>query len=280
MGKLLQPAVLLFAPGVGRRCGGGAWTLLTLLACGAHALRPAIPIVAEGPDYLVVHKPAGVPCHRRDDQPGILELVDSADDLKLAHRLDDGTSGCLVLAKGRRAAAAIGDAFAAKRVAKVYVGLTASRPSKKKGVIVGDMVRSRRSQWRLTRDSANPACTCLSRSIGLGPSEGGDPAARLIVARPITGKTHQIRVATKSIGAPLLGDGLYGGGKADRLYLHAAAIRIPDVGLDARALPDSGASFLSRRFADAWSAVDLEAELADDALPRAAREFLERRRMS
>ena len=48
-------------------------------------------------------------------------------------------------------------------------------------------------------------------------------------------------------------------------------MRIPELGLDARASPDSGASFLSRRFADAWSAVDLEAELADDALPRAAR---------
>ena len=160
---------------------------MTLLACVARASalaasRPTtIPIVAEGPDWLVVHKPAGVPCHRRENVPGILELVDSAEDLKLAHRLDDGTSGCLVLAKGRRAAAAIGDAFAAKRVAKVYVGLTASRPSKKKGVIVGDMVRSRRSQWRLTRDCANPACTSLSRSIGLGPSDG-DPAARLIVA--------------------------------------------------------------------------------------------------
>ena len=256
----------------------GARIALTLLACVAHALRPTIPIVAEGPDWLVVHKPAGVPCHRRVDQPGILELVGGAD-LKLCHRLDDGTSGCLVLAKGRQAAAAIGDAFAAKRVAKVYVGLTASRPSKKKGVIVGDMVRSRRAQWRLTRDSANPACTWLSRSIGLGPGDG-DSAARLMVARPLTGKTHQIRVAAKSVGAPLLGDSLYGGGKADRLYLHAAAIRIPDVGLDARASPDSGASFLSRRFADAWSAVDLEAELADDALPRAAREFLERQRVS
>ena len=265
----------------------GVWQqLVPLLACVARASALAastpttIPIVAEGPDWLVVHKPAGVPCHRRGaDQPGILELVGGAD-LKLAHRLDDGTSGCLVLAKGRRAAAAIGDAFAGKRVGKVYVGLTASRPSKKKGVIVGDMVRSRRAQWRLTRDCGpTAACTWLSRSVGLGPGEG-DPAARLIVARPLTGKTHQIRVAAKSIGAPLLGDGLYGGGKADRRYLHAAAIRIPDVGLDARAPPDSGAAFLSRRFADAWSAVDLEAELADAALPRAAREFLERRRVS
>ena len=91
---------------------------MTLLVCVARASalaasRPTtIPIVAEGPDWLVVHKPAGVPCHRRENVPGILELVDSAEDLKLAHRLDDGTSGCLVLAKGRRAAAAIGDAAA------------------------------------------------------------------------------------------------------------------------------------------------------------------------
>ena len=249
-------------------------TLLVARASALTASRPTIPVVAEGPDYLVVHKPAGVPCHRREGRPGILELVGGAD-LKLAHRLDDGTSGCLVLAKGRRAAALIGDAFASRRVAKVYVGLTASKPAKKKGVLLGDQVRSRRGQWRLTRDCGPAAaCTHLSRSVGLGPGDG-DPAARLIIARPLTGKTHQVRVACKSIGAPLLGDDTYGGFKADRLYLHAAAIRIPDVGIDARVAPESGASFLSERFAGAWNAVDLDAELADDALPRAAREFLE-----
>lgn len=84
----------------------------------------------------------------------------------------------------------------------------------------------------------------------------------------------------KSIGAPLLGDDTYSGFKADRLYLHAAAIRIPDVGIDARVAPESGASFLSGRFADAWNGVDLDAELAGGALPRAAREFLERQRVS
>ena len=126
-----------------------------------------------------------------------------------------------------------------------------------------------RAQDWMSRDGPS-GCKTLASDILLVPSFNLD------VARPLTGKTHQIRVAAKSVGAPLLGDGLYGGGNADRLYLHAAAIRIPDVGLDARAPPDSGASFLSRRFADAWSAVDLEAELADDALPRAAREFLAR----
>jgi 23S rRNA-/tRNA-specific pseudouridylate synthase len=106
MAGIRRPRYASGRRGRGRGAARGARVALTLLACGAHALRPTIPIVAEGPDYLVVHKPAGVPCHRRDDQPGILELVDSAEDLKLAHRLDDGTSGCLVLAKGRRAAAA------------------------------------------------------------------------------------------------------------------------------------------------------------------------------
>ena len=66
--------------------------------------------------------------------------------------------------------------------------------------------------------------------------------------------------------------------RAVRVLLGVAARRRPPPRMGAP--PDSGASFLSQRFADAWSAVDLEAELADDALPRAAREFLERRRVS
>ena len=264
-----------------------ARVLVALLWSGVAALH----IVGESARWVVVDKPHGVPCHANSKGEGVLTLLrrqqvargesDAAvKEYRLVHRLDDGTSGCLVVAKDRDAAATLGSAFRERRVRKAYVALTASEPKKKKATIAGDLVKARRGAWKLERSCSPGACACtvFTRTLGLGAPapEAGDAAQRLLVARPVTGKTHQIRVAAKSIGAPLLGDGLYGGGKADRLYLHAAAIRIPDVGLDARAPPDSGASFLSRRFADAWSAVDLEAELADDALPRAAREFLER----
>ena len=63
-------------------------------------------------------------------------------------------------------------------------------------------------------------------NAGLEPS-----GTRLLVFRPETGRTHQIRVAAKSLGSPILGDPLYGAADAacshSRCYLHAAAIRVP-----------------------------------------------------
>ena len=116
--------------------------------------------------------------------------------------------------------------------------------------------------------------TAITRTAGLGAAAAGDAARKLLVARPVTGKTHQIRVAAKSLGAPLLGDDLYGGAPADRLYLHAAALAIDDAGLDVSTPPRTGASFLSARFTAAWASLDWAAELADDRVPRSARSLL------
>jgi len=176
------------------------------------------------------------------------------------HRLDDGTSGCLVVAKSRRAARALGEAFRRRRVSKLYVALTGARaPKQKAGAVRGDMRAARRSARRLDRTCTRGRCACTDlRSVGLGEvpttrngasaasDADDDPrstaaddgaadhlhvaARRLFVARPYTGRTHQIRCALKAISAPILGDSLYGGAPADRLYLHAAGLRF-DVGL-------------------------------------------------
>ena len=61
------------------------------------------------------------------------------------------------------------------------------------------------------------------------------PARRLVLLRPLTGRTHQLRVALRALGSPILGDGLYGGLSADRLYLHAVGLH-----LDASALGLAG----------------------------------------
>ena len=87
-------------------------------------------------------------------------------------------------------------------------------PLKKQGRIVGDITPARNGSWKLARTHANPSITQFL-SFGLADRY------RLCVVKPLTGKTHQIRVALKSVSQPVVGDARYGGEKADRTYLHA-----------------------------------------------------------
>lgn len=130
------------------------------------------------------------------------------------HRLDVATSGLVLLAKTPAANRQLSMAFEARRVIKHYVALTAKKPLKKQGWVIGDMEKSRGGNYRLSRSHRNPARTAL-RSFAL------EDGRRLWVLRPLTGKTHQLRVALKSLAAPIIGDARYGGEPADRMYLHA-----------------------------------------------------------
>lgn len=117
-------------------------------------------------------------------------------------------------ALNQEAASALAQQFASKTISKTYLDLSDKKPAKKQGWVNGGMEKSRRGAWKLTRDMHNPAITqfhSLSAVSGL----------RLFVLRPHTDKTHQLRVAMKSLGSPILGDTLYGGSPAARLFLHA-----------------------------------------------------------
>lgn len=155
-----------------------------------------------------------------DAQCGIVTLLRNQlqePELFLCHRLDDGTSGCLILARNSSAAATLSELFATRNIQKFYVAMAYGKPRKKQGTIKGDMINRRRGQHILTKTLENPAITqFFSQSVS--------PGLRGYIVRPLTGKTHQIRVALKSVGAPILGDTLYGKDDADRLYLHALRV--------------------------------------------------------
>ena len=149
--------------------------------------------------------------------PSVLEYVRR--DLQLeqlfpVHRLDMGTSGVVVAAKTQAANRFFSQAFQAHQVTKCYLAISEKKPLKKQGWIIGDMEKSRGGSYRLCRTRENPARTVFHSY----PLENG---LRLFVLRPFTGKTHQLRVALKSLAAPILGDDRYGGAPADRMYLHA-----------------------------------------------------------
>lgn len=201
------------------------------LAPGYEAVAPVV--LYENDALIVVNKRSGQSFHS-EFEPGTLASLRSARDdederLYSVHRLDKGTSGVLVFAKTKEVARALSEAFEKRLIIKYYVGVSSKRPKRKMGSVIGDMKASRRSQWMLLKSRNNPSETKFV-SFGCASGTDGVSGRRMFIFKPITGRTHQLRVAAKSLGAALIGDSTYGGLANPRLYLHAAAIRIPDLG--------------------------------------------------
>lgn len=173
-------------------------------------------IIEQHSGFCFVYKPIGWTVQRDEQAPSVLVWL--SETLKQpcfpVHRLDKPTSGVLIVALTREANQQLSQAFANRAVTKTYLAISDQKPKKKQGWIKGDMAPSRRGQFKLLRSQENPAMTYFeSESISTG--------VRGFKLHPKTGKTHQLRVAMKSIGSPILGDKLYAGTPADRLYLHA-----------------------------------------------------------
>lgn len=174
------------------------------------------------PDFIVINKHPNVSVHKDDGDTMLLAEVAKLtgdDKLYLIHRLDKMTSGILLLGRNSGAASELSKQFADRRVEKFYLAIGCNKPKKKQGLISGDMQRSRRSAWKLVNTQDNPAITQFFSLAGM-------TGERLFLCRPHTGKTHQIRVALKSLGSAIAGDPIYNASNsADRGYLHAFALR-------------------------------------------------------
>lgn len=179
---------------------------------------------------LVIDKPPGLPVHR--GPKGGPTLEDHLDQLRfglphppgLAHRLDRGTSGCLVLGRHRKALARLGRLFASGCVEKVYWADVRVPPPAGEGRIELPLARrsAERGWWMRVDPEGQPARTDYRV---LGEVEG---LVRLEL-RPVTGRTHQLRVHLAALGCPIVGDAIYGDddGRDRPLNLHARRLVIP-----------------------------------------------------
>jgi len=182
-----------------------------------------LSILFENDDFVLINKPEGISFHS-ESGPGVVVQVSDQLGISLysVHRLDKMTSGLLLLAKTADAAKKFTQMFASRQIEKFYIAVSTRMPKKKQGRVKGDMTSSRRGSYKLLSTHDNPAITQFI-------STSTRPHERLFLIKPHTGKTHQIRVALKSLGAPIAGDERYANA-ADaktetRGYLHAYALR-------------------------------------------------------
>jgi len=181
-------------------------------------------LIENNENFLIIYKKPNANFHSENGERGLFETVKQSQgllELYPVHRLDKVTSGLLVMAKNATANQDLINQFKKREVQKFYLAISAKKPKKKQGLIKGDMESARRGAWKLIPTTNNPALTqFFSTALGDGK--------RLFIVKPHTGKTHQIRVALKSIGAPIWGDSLYADAlsciDADRVYLHAFSL--------------------------------------------------------
>ena len=141
----------------------------------------------------------------------------------IVHRLDKGTSGVMVAARSPRAYASLVGQFKRHDVRKTYIGLVYGRIASAEGHIDWPIGRHATKRKRISTHSKNPrqAETFFRVLEAL-------PCATLLEVRPLTGRTHQIRVHLAAAGHPIVGDALYGrrneAKRYPRIFLHACSI--------------------------------------------------------
>ena len=180
-------------------------------------------------DAIVIDKPAGLPVDAPRLGGDCIEY--RIQELMLGfkrpptpmHRLDQDTSGCLLFARNPRARVEAQAAFESGKVEKYYLAVLGAEIEGSEGVIDLPLgkVSSAEAGWRMVGDPAGKPAQTRWRKVGERDGK------TLVEFRPLTGRTHQIRVhAREGLGVGIVGDRVYGypGGE---MLLHAKRLVVP-----------------------------------------------------
>lgn len=176
-------------------------------------------VLHEDEHLLVVNKPAGLNTHSPSPYAGegLYEWLRNRElrwaSLAIIHRLDKSTSGLIVFAKTKLANQSLTQQFTERRVQKRYLLLTNVAPAEKSFTIRSGIIRT--GDRYAASPHGEPAVTKFTY---LGASFGG---VHELVAEPLTGRTHQIRVHAELSKIPIVGDTPYNGAPFFRNCLHA-----------------------------------------------------------
>ncbi|HJQ58548.1 MAG TPA: RluA family pseudouridine synthase [Vineibacter sp.] len=170
---------------------------------------------------------------------GLLDALrfGSAERPRLVHRLDKDTSGLLVLARSAASAARLAAAFRTRETEKEYWAVIVGVPKATRGTI--ELPLAKAAGGAFGRESMVVDHAAGDRAVtDYDVVDQAGKRAALLVLRPVTGRTHQLRVHCAALGTPILGDGKYGGDRAfieaptiaRQLHLHAARLALPHPG--------------------------------------------------
>jgi RluA family pseudouridine synthase len=196
-------------------------------------------VVADEGAYVVLNKPEGLrseATRANDTTPNLLSLLQAAvgDDLVLAHRLDRDTSGLIIATRPGPIRAQLDVMFSTHTIAKRYVAIVGAPNQFSKAGTIDSLVApdpKRKDTMRVVERGGKRAITDYEVV-----ADSGD-TVRLNLW-PRTGRTHQLRVHCASLGAPIVGDRIYGRAReGSRLMLHAESLTIP--------LPDTPRTYLA-----------------------------------
>ena len=188
----------------------------------------ALQILYSDDEVVVIDKPTSllsVPGRTSDKQDCVLQRLEQIGlNVLVVHRLDRDTSGVLLFARNSTAQSKLNRAFAERRVLKRYEAFVTGTVSDPEGRVDLPLRKDMKSQlpprYVVDHDHGKPAQTDWKI---VGNVEGD---SRLSL-RPLTGRSHQLRVHCQSIGHPIVGDPIYGTKQADRLMLHAVELTFP-----------------------------------------------------
>jgi len=188
-------------------------------------LLPPEALLYEDGELIAVNKPAGINSQRTPYQlKGTLEYWVSeyfkaqgnSEPARVVHRLDRGTSGAMLFPKNRQAAGRLSKLFQDGLVDKLYLALVSGRPEREEWTVDAPIGKVASARYGIVE--GGKAAVTEFRTI----ASSGEVS--LVEARPLTGRTHQIRVHLASAGLPIVGDSTYGGVPAGRMMLHCSAM--------------------------------------------------------
>lgn len=195
-------------------------------------------ILYEDDDLIVVNKPSGIAVHGGSGiSLGLIEcfrqMRPRSNFLELVHRLDRDTSGCILLAKKRSALKLMHESLQKSTITKIYHALVVGSWSERTKRVDAPLRKNElKSGERVVKVAADGKKSLTEYKV----LERYGKEATLVEARPITGRTHQIRVHCQFSGHSIVGDQKYGTDQDNaamkskgfnRLMLHAAELRFP-----------------------------------------------------